>query len=483
MVNQIIAPVSEESSFAEETPKNTLPENTSDYLSQIVEKTHEIKTEMAETPVGLDNVSMQAIDEKLREKVTALGHLIGSEAERRINFSHDENLKMLAELEAIYLDIEQLRDDQATSWVAILDTPAFGKIRGILLALETTILAEKEISSLRLKKLMLNKYWFAKSRFLADSYKSVLSEIRPLGGELKTRKGSSFIAARILKNTVENTFPQDWIEVSNKAKHSLRLKFSRHGGFYEPKPEHALTDEKGRLAMVDVWEAPIEDAEEIKNLLSEDENHAWITNCTPWEDDGHLVAEINYYSRFEPGAKAKIDGMRIIAKGKRFFGYAPGEDEDFPEEKTWYQNGYIKGSEKDGLSPVLNISFINSPADQTQTAYHEFMHHMQSLLPHSVLRLERAFSFHRTSVDGVRNPLHEVDGEVDSQNKSEVFYRDGKFVDPYMGREYPFSNDLEIITTGTEALFGRAYGSLLGFHGWQADIEHRNFTLGVFAVA
>ena len=483
MVNQIIAPVNEESFPVEKEYTPKLTGKTNDLMAQIIEQVHEIQTAMAETPVGLDVVSQQAIDNRIREKVTALGHLIGSEAEYRSDFSHEENLEKLAVLEAIYLDIEQLRDDQATSWASIMELPGLAKIRGAFQAVGTTVLSEKEIQVLHLKKIMLTKYWFVQSRFLAESYKTVLSEIRPLGGELKVHKKSHPLAARIVKATIEKAFPQDWINRSNNATHPLVLKFSRHGGFYEPKPEHALMNEKGQLAMVDVWEASVEDAAEIVELLSEDGNHAWIADCEPWEEDGNLLAEINYYSRFQPGVKANIDGMRIEAKGSKFFGYAPKDDEDFPEEKTWYQNGYIVGSEKDGLSPVLNISFINHPADQRQTAYHEFMHHMQSLLPHSVLRLERAFSLHRTSTDGKRNTLHEIEGETDSKNDSEVFYRDGNFVDPYMGREYPFSNDLEIITTGAEALFGQAYGSLLGFHGWQPDIEHRNFTLGVLAVA
>lgn len=483
MVTQIIASGSNESVSSNGSETFT-PKEDADFLSKILEQTAEIKRAMAETPVGLDAESKQAIDDKLREKVTALGHLIGTEAERRIGFSHETNLEKLAELEELYIGIELLRSIQATVWNGISEEPVLKRIPALIAALRETIATEKSISVLHYRKFKLNKFWFQQSPLLAQSYRSVLSEIRPLGGKLKVRKGSSFFASKILKATVEKTFPADWIETSNKAKHLLALRFTRHGGFYEPKPSEGRTDEKGHLAMVDTWEAPLEDVDQIVALLSECGNPVWVTDAPPWEDDGKLLAEINYYGRFAEGVKVDIDGNKVKPHGKDwFFGYAPGENEDFPQEKTWYQHGYVMGSEKDGLSPVLNISCLNSFADQTQTAYHEFMHHMQNLLPETVNRLERAYSLHRTTTDGVRNPLMEIEDEVDSKNKSEVFYRDGNFVDPYMGREYPYSNDLEILTTGAESLFARAYGSLLGFHGWQADIEHRNFTLGVLAVA
>jgi hypothetical protein len=484
MVSQIIASGNMESSPSQDPDGFILPRSKETYSpSKIIEKAHAIKRELTETPLGLDKVSQELIDEKFRQRITAIGAIIGAEAEKRAGFDVQDNETDLINLEEMLAEISRHRSNQKTVWTDLLYAKGIRKLTCLPLAIAETLQTEKVIAGLHIKRLPLSKKFTEVSARLSHSYTEVLSEIRPLGGDIKTRDNSSKTATKILQSTVGKIYPAEWIKLSNDAKHPLALRFGRSGGFYEPKFDRDITDDKGRQAAVDVWEAPEEEVEEIMALLAEGGNEPWLADAPQWEEEGKLFREINFYCRFPQGVKVNKTGYKVKVAGDLFHGYAPTEDEHFPDEKSQYRHGFIVGSEKDGLSPVLNISWICHTKERHQTAYHEFMHHMQNTAPKTFRRLERALFVHKTTTDGIRNPLLEVEGEVDSKNESDVFYREGDFVDPYMGREYPHSWDLELITTGAEALFGHAFGSLMGFHGWDADPEHRNFMLGLFATA
>lgn len=489
MVSQIIAP--DNSASIPEKPSTSSPKPEIPALEEIVSMTADIKREMTGTPVGMDPVSQEAVDQKLLERIIELGSLIGTEAEKNAAFDQKASARKNVQLLILDKKLEGFHQEHEKHWKTFSEAPEEEKKKALLKAAGATAKLAGKIASQHLKITKLNKYWSAESQQLADAYVQILSDVRPLGGKLNVRKGSNPIAARIMAQTVEKHFPSDWIATSNAMKHVMKLTFTRHGGYYEPKDADGILDEKGRQASIEVWEVPVEELPQTIELLSSGGHEVWISDVPLWEDDGKELAEVNFYSRFQPEEKFNIDGERVFFRDDEWLqGFIPAVLDDVPvgdEPEGHYgdfRHGYVKGSEKDGLSPVLNIGFLHSPWQQRQTAYHEFMHHMQNIMPQSVRRLERAFFVHKTTnEDDTRNPLMEVEDSIDGKTKSMVHYRAGSFVDNYMGREYPFSNDLEIITTGVEALFENAYGSLMGFGGFPADIEHRNFMLGLLAVA
>lgn len=489
MVSQIIAPDNSENLPAVTTLSSGNP--SIDALAEIVSMTTDIKREMAGTPAGMDAVSQEAVDNKLLERIIELGSLIGTEAEK--NAAFDQKASDHKNVQLLILDkkLEAVHKKHQEKWAAFHEAQEQEKDRALFAAICETAKLTKKIASQHLKISKMNKYWAVESARLAEAYVQILSNVRPLGGKLAVRKGSNPLAARIMAQTVEKHFPSDWISASNSMKHVVKLTFTRHGGYYEPKDADGLLDKKGRQASIEVWEVPVEELPHTIELLSAGGHEAWISDVPLWEEDGQQFAEVNFYSRFQPEEKTNIDGEKVVFKeGEWLQGFIPAALDDVPsgEDKEGhygiFRHGYLKGSEKDGLSPVLNIGFLHSPWQQRQTAYHEFMHHMQNIMPHSVRRLERTFFVHKTTdEDGIRSPLEEVEDSIDGKTQSTVHYRAGTFVEGYMGREYPFSNDLEIVTTGVEAIFENAYGSLMGFGGFPADIEHRNFMLGLLAVA
>lgn len=488
MVSQIIAPDNSES--IPEAPSSSFIKS-HEVLQEIVSMAADIKREMTGTPAGMDPVSQEAVNNKLLERIIELGSLIGAEAEKKVAFNQQASDRKNVQLLILDKKLEGINQEHEKQWQAFRDASKEEKKKAFRTASGATAKLAGKIASQHLKVTKLNKYWSSESQKLADAYVQILSNVRPLGGKLTVRKGSNPIAARIMAQTVEKHFPSDWIVTSNAMKHVMKLTFTRHGGYYEPKDADGILDEKGRQASIEVWEVPVEELPQTIELLSAGGHEVWVSDVPLWEDEGKQLAEVNFYSRFQEKDKFNIDGERVFLKeGEWLQGFIPADVDDVSEgdEKEGYygdfRHGFLKGSEKDGLSPVLNIGFMHSPWQQRQTAYHEFMHHMQNIMPHTVRRLERAFFVHKTTnEDGIRNPLEEVEDSIDGKTKSMVHYRAGSFVDNYMGREYPFSNDLEIVTTGVEALFENAYGSLMGFGGFPADIEHRNFMLGLLAVA
>jgi hypothetical protein len=488
MVSQIIAPDNSESIPA--TAVTYSDHSGKDALAEIVSMTADIKREITGTPSGMDPVSQEAVDKSLLERIIELGSLIGAEAEKNARFNQKASDNKNVQLLILDKQLEVIHKEYQEKWTAFTQAPKEEKNKVLFAATCTTAKLVKKMASQHLKIIKLNKYWAVESARIADAYVQILSNVRPLGGKLAVRKGSNPIAALIMSQTVEKHFPSDWIATSNSMKHVMKLTFTRHGGYYEPKDADGLLDEKGRQASIEVWEVPVEELPKTIELLSAGGHDVWVSDVPLWEDDGKQLAEVNFYSRFQEEDKFNIDGERVfLQEGEWLQGFIPAELDDVPDGEGQeghygdFRHGFLKGSEKDGLSPVLNIGFLHSPWQQRQTAYHEFMHHMQNIMPESVRRLERAFFIHKTTnEDGTRNPLEEVEDSIDGKTQSMVHYRAGSFVDNYMGREYPFSNDLEIITTGVEALFENAYGSLMGFGGFPADIEHRNFMLGLLAV-
>lgn len=483
MVSQIISPA-DDTTPEPVSPLGVVKESDTYSLSDILKRVEEIKLEIAASPIGLPEEEQEAVDRALLQQVITLGETLGKEAERRSNFNRAHSTFNIMKLDALYEKSDQLREIQLAAITEHSKKAGKEKFVSFFSTAGKLLRAEQEIFELHKRKFPLNKRNAERGKLLAQAYHQVLGEIRPLGAEIKCRKNSNPIARKILQSTVGTFYPAEWIRVSNERTHPLALRYTRRGGYYQPKDENELMDEKGRVISIETWEVPIEELTMTQELLSVGDNKVWVTDAPVWEYMDQKFVELNFYSRFRKEDKYTVDGEKLAAKtSEERLGYVFDENEETVDPFETFQHGYIKGSEKDGMSPVLNIGIFHPVWEQKQTAYHEFMHHMQNILPETVRRLERAFFVYRTTIEGQRAPLLEVEDTIESMSKtSEVFYRAGDFADPYMGREYPFSHDLEIVTTGAEAIFGNAYGSLMGFHGHLADIEHRDFMLGLLAV-
>lgn len=463
MVSQIVASPDMFPSY----PKKEMAAKGTFDVSQILAKVQEVQE-------GLKLPEDPKTDHELQLKIIEVGKLIGAEAERRsgIDFNEYKYLrnKYIHNLSVVW-GTKVLREDLFYGKEGFKTRTGFKR----MIEIESKgIKALREVHKIR-------KIFNTFSQTLSTSYVEVLSEIRPLGGELKGHRKSHFMAKRVFNKTVAKVYPSDWIESSNNHPELPILQIALSGGVYKSGYHGDLKNVTGQIIMTDLIEVPVDKVKETLAKLSENGDIAWIEEPSVWEGDEEPIVGISLYSRLLEDRKGQDDdGVVYKPEGDHWlFGYVPDEEGELPDYKEWYCHGYIVGSEKTGHSPTINIAPNNIGNEQTMSAYHEFIHHMQDRRADTLLRMETAFSIYRTTTDGVRNPL--VKEEDVPELPSERYVRNGNFVDTYMGREYPFDHSLEILPTGAEAVFGGGYGGLMGFDDWEADREHRDFVLGIFA--
>ncbi|MGP4994580.1 hypothetical protein [Glutamicibacter ardleyensis] len=139
-------------------------------------------------------------------------------------------------------------------------------------------------------------------------------------------------------------------------------------------------------------------------------------------------------------------------------------------EKTWTADGLVAN-----LTTNETSSFVDGQAGAVAISTHEFTHRMENVVP-GLYQLEMQFRNRRTTqpngrlepLVGINSPRSKERGRVDH------------FTSRYMGRVYSFDGYTEIMSTGTQALFGGDFGGLTGMgRGSSADPDMRNFVLGV----
>lgn len=119
-------------------------------------------------------------------------------------------------------------------------------------------------------------------------------------------------------------------------------------------------------------------------------------------------------------------------------------------------------------------TFVEGQEGAVAISTHEFTHRMENVVP-GLYQLEKQFRDRRTTTSTGR--LEPLVG-INSPRSREVARVD-HFTSRYMGRVYNFEGYTEIMSTGTQALFGGDFGGLTGLgRGANADHDMRNFVLG-----
>lgn len=119
-----------------------------------------------------------------------------------------------------------------------------------------------------------------------------------------------------------------------------------------------------------------------------------------------------------------------------------------------------------------------------QVALHELTHRFEHT-SRNIGRMEKAFYEKRTTKNGEREPLTVYKKGV--KGTADEVVRGDDFLDIYMGRSYEHRGEeypaWEIMSMGTESVFGGSNGGLSGLHGGKSDHDMRSFILGMFATA
>lgn len=338
---------------------------------------------------------------------------------------------------------------------------------------------------------------------LADKYREVLGELRPMGGALTNLSEKSAPKAVRMLNAAMRNFPSDWIADSNAAEGLMRVKHTKSRAHYihrAAQPEAKMMQQVSCSVAPAGWTPPADDPT----------YEGWVRGSELTEDSLVSYAGVQALkSHVLTGTieRAQALGREVwIVPDYEMRTYYPGIDTP-PKGRGWEKatvlrgarwnadtGGYVGGEKrqvwrrKRSTKVTLTVSveaelsaneeahMIGEPGEGTAT--HEFAHRVE-FTRKGITALENAFLTRRTTL-----PNGEREAKVAYQGRiSELCYGDA-FTHVYMGRTYPRSEAKEILSCGVEGLFGGSFGGLMGLHHqYKADLDMRNFILGTLASA
>lgn len=326
----------------------------------------------------------------------------------------------------------------------------------------------------------------------ADSYKEVIGELRPLGGELKVLDTSHPAKLKVL-NSVLEIYPSDWIKASNEG-NDLRIKTTAGRAHYSSARSQEVSKNEIRRHQVlkpNDWQPDLTNPEEV-GWEKMDENNEWV-NENGVRHSAHFgnnefktVWMAPSYQKYSPysGFKSKngvptgpgwvpIETNNYVKQADGSYGYEKGPGYHRPVVRRRVVESTVTAEITIGGSD----SSLYPGAKGHATAIHEFAHRVEGTGPKFISQMEEQFLKRRTT-DAAGNREDLVRLYVGKKE----FSRPDNFPHAYMGKIY---NDLhrEVLSMGAEAIFAGRHGGLQGASGMKADPDMRKFILGLFAAA
>lgn len=452
-------------------------------------------------PIDKDPAVQAEIDAKNELLVTRLGIELANEADRRAKFnpkSFDRKYqKMSKSFLAVSEELTPVRSLYSESRALLMQAEGKGWPRQ-----KNFVPNEEEVA--RLEKIHqeheekykeVQKRWDEEDRRdderrkalvqntmarLTKEYKSIIAEIRPVGGEFNNHELSSEDGRKTFQETVGKDYPSAWIKASNEAGPMVIVTNDERPSYNISKTFEG-DDAKGMKQNME-HTSLIGEEDKVREkirLLSEDGDKITVKG-SPFNIQGHdstpiLVARFPSRIPLDPTKDSTDSTGKPVGEGWKY-GHVLNDKFEVDGTKQWYrQQG--TGS---GEIPAITISHSSHP-DAKSYAYHEAIHRFEHTLGNGAMtRAETAFLNRRASVNGKPKPLIGISPSNDILG-SEVA-AEGGFIQIYAGRVYPDQQSKEIMSVGTEALFSGKHGGFLNIEkGNREDKDHRGFVLGMFA--
>jgi hypothetical protein len=491
------------------------------YLKEYAE---ELREEIRNAPT--DPVERSAFDERIEYKMTGLGVGIANEAELLAGYNKEEldrqvEAESIIELEAaekkqkeIYTRLqplnekrEALLEEKGVHHYGTLDKKAlqiFSEQEREFLAQHEAVKEEYTASFATVRDISLsinsrkNELYLEANKKLAASYQDVLSQIRPLGGNVTLHPRSDKEAVELLNRTVAKHYPTAWIEMHNNADDKgMQVKITTSRPNYIS-PDKAGKDNEEGAFLEDLSE---ENIQQLKEAYGENFHQTTLVKQNKeYKDTGYITTALNeeIYFPLTHGIRRGNDGweFRATYASSHLPEVAKAKNTDeiikIITQPRWVKKRKIKDS-----PAVLNTFSAKNPskwfnefrggqdknASVDGATYHEFGHRMEDVFKDNLLaRQEKAFLKRRTG----KTDTNFLSTLTNDNPVTKEYFHNGSFVEHYTGREYfrPNEQSYEVFTTGVEALYGGvSLGGLAGnsTHYPSGDNDHRGFTLGALA--
>lgn len=291
-------------------------------------------------------------------------------------------------------------------------------------------------------------------RRLSDGYEAAVAEIRPLGGDLALHELSDAAAVKVANEAI-SIYPADWVAASSAAG-PLAVAVTSGRSSHNPFSVSSERVSAGAGTLIAYAGATPSDTAERE----------------------HLSVEPGFDERGPNPARDRwLTQTYEVKRTKR---RPKGVDWEEYETGVWRRKtrGRIDGP---GLELNLSGNKVHGRPSGFAVAAHEMGHRMQTVVP-GLSAMEDAWLTDRTTVNGERDEL------VPLWEGSAEMVRPDNFVDAYIGKEYTdmvgdVREATEVITMGTQALFGGDHGGLIGMNRASRDDDMRHFILGAMAAA
>lgn len=328
---------------------------------------------------------------------------------------------------------------------------------------------------------------------VANTYVTVLSDFRPIGGKVNNAtRDSDANAVALLEDSVEKVYPSEWIDNSNASGPLHFESTNGRAGFVsnlvdfsdeaiKQYPDEVTMEAPGLVST----HIPSDKAEEVAAKIG---HGAYVADARELDINNEMVRIVIIPAReiFDPSVDATNDDGTPAGEGWELSHFYDFNTATATETPVW---------NKSLAQPAVKRSTISLPKineDKTQldaqaTAIHEYAHRMEETRPH-IMRMEEAWLKRRTTdpVTGIRedNSIMYPVLPGTSVGDLELGRRDN-FLHHYIGKEYTTSHHREVFSVGMESMFGhQKLGGLIGASdNIKADQDHRNFILGLLATA
>lgn len=306
-----------------------------------------------------------------------------------------------------------------------------------------------------------------------------IAEVRSVGNVPVNFKSFAQSGVKeMFQSTIAETFPDDWVKNSNKIDNLTvnRISASQRAHYSETHPSSSLY-------IYSTKKEPVPGDDYYEGWEKQyDENGQFNGQWRGLKKDLLLEQNSRNGNKFKENGTPKGAGWKMGQTQSESGGLMPVWIRENPADKK----RSLAVKEDPTVTAALGFNPSGKPHQAKQTIIHEFSHRVEKSEPHIPIMEEAFIASRTTNSKGKRDPLHAYrNGEVSlaPSSSAQERVRADNFVNPYMGKEYDHGHTREILSMGTESVFGGAEGGLVGIGHKKADPEMRNWILGMYAVA
>lgn len=313
-------------------------------------------------------------------------------------------------------------------------------------------------------------------RALADGYQAALAEVRTMGGAMVFDPHTPKTAVAAF-DEAQDVFPSSWIQQGNANTPvyarvlAQRARYISNGRMQtrrtEPVVEHDWLDEDGAAFYRSRFDREIEPT---------------------GERDGEAA---EYRITFYETAFDEDDGEPIDMSGKRGWKRVTKINRAGEPVTAWRKQKTSTLSETVRVPEIRTRHHVVRVEGRSTTyavSVHESAHRYEDCVA-GLAAMEADFLDRRWRERTDDQSLPRTERIYPYKRGNTEIARDGGFPDRYMGKTYggpdnsaPHTQRFhEVLSCGTEALFGGRYGGLVGVANFDPDPDLRDFVLGVLA--